>query len=215
MPDAIKLVVAVPTAGMVRMGFAYSLAGMISKVAAHGIPTRPESSIEMKMDVVESSVIHTNREQLAKRAIDAGMTHLMFLDDDMIFEPQVLEIMLGRRQSVVCTNYLIKTEPARDFVAVGLGGNRVDTTEGTTGIVPVAYSGFGVSVFEVEVFKKTPQPWFLPKFMPESNSYTTEDNPFYERVREAGFKVYLDQDASKLVSHLGGKAWNWRDVKHG
>lgn len=211
----IKLVVAIPTAGSVRMGFAYSLAGMISKTAAHGIPSRPEASLEVKMDVVESSVIHTNREQLAKRAIDAGMTHLMFLDDDMVFEPHILDMMLGRRQAVVCTNYLIKTEPAADFVAVGLNGNRVKTTEGTTGLVPIAYSGFGVSLFEVEVFKRTPQPWFLPKFIPESNTYTTEDNPFYERVREAGFPVYLDQDASKLVSHLGGKAWNWRDVKHG
>jgi hypothetical protein len=63
--------------------------------------------------------------------------------------------------------------------------------------------------------KRTPKAWFLPKFMPESNSYTTEDNPFYERAREAGFKVYLDQDASKLVSHIGRKAWHWSEVKHG
>lgn len=212
---AIKLVIAIPTAGTVRMGFAYSLAGMVAHVAAHGIRTRPEDGIELKMDIVESSVIHTNREQLCKRAIDAGMTHLLFLDDDMVFEPQILEVMLGRRQPVVCTNYLIKTEPAKDFVAVGLKGNRVDTTEGSTGLVPVAYSGFGVSLFEIDVFKTTPQPWFLPKFIAESNSYTTEDNPFYERVRAVGHTVYLDQDASKLVSHLGSKAWNWAEVKHG
>ncbi len=211
----IKLVIAVPTAGSVRMGFAYSLAGMVSYVAANGVPSRPEAGIDMRMDVVESSVIHTNREQLAKRAIDAGMTHLMFLDDDMVFEPQILDVMLGRRQAVVCTNYLIKTEPAKDFVAVGLNGGRVDTTERSTGLLPIAYSGFGVSLFEVEVFKTTPQPWFLPKFIPETSSYTTEDNPFYERVRAAGHTVYLDQDASKLVSHLGAKAWNWREVKRG
>lgn len=211
----IKLVIAIPTAGMVRMGFAYSLAGMVAHVAANAIPQRPESTIELKMDIVESSVIHTNREQLVRRAIDAGQTHLMFLDDDMVFEPQILGIMLGRRQPVVCTNYLIKTEPAADFVAVGLNGQRVATSEHSTGLVPIAYSGFGVSVFEVGVFKDTPQPYFLPKFIPESNSYTTEDNPFYERVRNAGHTVYLDQDASKLVSHLGSKAWNWREVKHG
>ncbi len=211
----IKVVVAVPTAGSVRMGFAASLAGMISKVAAHGMPTRPEASIALSMDVVESSVIHTNREQLCKRAIAAEMTHLLFLDDDMVFEPNILEVMLGRRQPVVCTNYLIKTEPAKDFVAVSLEGHRVQTREHSTGLVPIAYSGFGVSLFEIEVFKKTPQPWFLPKFMPETDSYTTEDNPFYERVRDAGFEVFLDQDASKLVSHLGSKSWNWSEVKYG
>lgn len=210
----IRLVIAVPTAGTVRMGFAYSIAGLIARVAAEGIPTRPESVIAIRMDVVESSVIHSNREALCKRAIGADMTHLLFLDDDMIFEPQALDIMLGRRQQVVCTNYLIKTDNP-DFVAVGLNGRRLPTLPESTGIQPIAYSGFGVSLFEVEVFKRTPQPWFLPKFIPESDTYTTEDNPFYERVRDAGHQVYLDHDASKLVSHLGTKAWNWKEFKHG
>ena len=215
MSDVIKLVIAIPTAGTVKMGFAYSLAGLIGYISANAIPSRPEATLEVKMDVVESSVIHTNREKLVRRAIDTGMTHLMFLDDDMVFEPNILDVMLGRRQPVVCTNYLIKTDACDSFVAVGLKDKRVTTTEKSRGIVPIAYSGFGVSVFEIEVFKNTPQPWFLPKFIPEDNGYTTEDNPFYERVRNAGYKVYLDQDASKLVSHLGGSSWNWKEYKHG
>ena len=215
MSDVIKLVIAIPTAGTVKMGFAYSLAGLIGHISANAIPSRPEATLEVRMDIVESSVIHTNREKLVRRAIDAGMTHLMFLDDDMVFEPNILDVMLGRRQSVVCTNYLIKTDAKDSFVAVGLNDKRVVTAEKSTGLKPVAYSGFGVSVFDIDVFKNTPQPWFLPKFIPEENGYTTEDNPFYERVREAGYKVYLDQDASKLVSHLGGASWNWKEYKNG
>lgn len=214
MSNNVDLVIAIPTAGMVRMSFAYSLCGLVSNTAAKGMPTRPEATLTVCMDIVESSVIHTNREQLVKRAIDAGKTHLMFFDDDMTFEPQVLEIMLGRRQQVVCTNYLIKTAKPQ-FVAVGLDGNRVPTLESSTGLQPIAYSGFGCSLFDLEVFKKTPQPWFLPKFIPESNSYTTEDNPCYERIREAGFPVYLDHDASKLLSHIGSRAWNWKEYSNG
>lgn len=210
----IRLAIAVPTAGMVRMGFAYSLCGLISAVAARGMPTRPEASLTISMDVVESSVIHTNREQLVRRAIDGGKTHLMFFDDDMTFEPQILEIMLGRRQPVVVVNYLIKTADP-EFVAVGLDGKRVPTRDDSTGLQPIAYSGFGASLFDLDVFNGTPQPWFLPKFIPESNSYTTEDNPCFERIREAGHTVYLDHDASKLVSHHGSRAWNWKEVGHG
>jgi hypothetical protein len=215
MSDVIKLVIAIPTAGTVKMGFAYSLAGLVGYLGAHAIRTRPEATLEVQMDVVESSVIHTNREKLVRRAIDSDKTHLVFLDDDMVFEPNILDIMLGRRQPVVCTNYLIKTDACDSFVAVGLNDKRVNTLEKSTGLKPIAYSGFGVSVFEIEVFKNTPQPWFLPKFIPEDNGYTTEDNPFYERVRNAGYKVFLDQDASKLVSHLGGSSWNWREFRNG
>jgi hypothetical protein len=214
MPD-VKLVIAIPTAGKVPMGFAYSLAGMIAKIGAHRIPTLPEATIEICMDIVESSNWITNREQLARRAIDGGKTHLLFLDDDMTFEPQILEIMLGRRQAIVCTNYLIKTEACDSFVAVGMDGKRLPTTEASVGIEPILYSGFGVSIFDTEVFKKTPQPWFAPDFDAATSSYTTEDNPFYRRAREAGFDVFLDHDASKLVSHVGAKAWNWKEYKHG
>ncbi len=211
MGETIKLSICVPTAGMVRAGFAYSLAGMISKIA-QGIPTRPEASLEVDMDIQESSVIHSNREMLAKRAITNEKTHILFLDDDMCFEPQVLDILLGRRQPVVAVNYLIKTFPL-EFVAVDLDGRRIITTAESTGLQSMSYSGFGVSLFETRVFAGTPQPWFQPEFVPEANSYTTEDNPCYRRIREAGFPCYLDHDASKLVKHMGsfGYVWNqWR-----
>lgn len=215
MADTIKLVIGIPTTGMVSMGFAYSLSGLISYLAANGAKSRPESAIEVSMDVQESSVIHTNREQIVSRAIERGSTHLLFLDHDMVFEPNILDVMLGRRQSIVVTNYCLKqAEP--DFVAVDLNGKRVRTTAESTGLLPIYYSGFGVSLFEVEAFKKTPQPWFLPRFVPESNTYTTEDAPCFERLREAGFTVYLDQDASKLVTgHIGLKGWCWKEFKHG
>ena len=62
------------------------------------------------------------------------------------------------------------------------------------------------------MFKDIPQPWFLPEFLPETSDYTTEDNPCYRKIREAGHQVYLDQDASKLVAHHGSAAWTWNQL---
>ena len=59
-------------------------------------------------------------------------------------------------------------------MAVGLDGQRVATTEDSAGLQEIEYSGFGVSIFDLEVFKKTPQPWFAPDFNPEKSEYTTE-----------------------------------------
>lgn len=208
--ESIKVSVAVPTGGMNPMSFTYSVAGLVGFTAANSVPSMPGAEIDLQLNIVESSNWITNREQLARHAIDAGCTHLMFLDDDMSFHPTVLSVLLGRRQPIVVTNYLIKTD-APEFVAVGLDGNRIPTTEHSTGLQPIAYSGFGVSLFEVEVFRRTPQPWFMPDFDPSQNSYTTEDNPFFRRAREAGFKVLLDHDASKLLGHVGRRAWRWQE----
>lgn len=208
MSETIKLLIGIPTAGMVRAGFAYSLAAMVGNLSK-GVKTRPEADLEISMDMQESSVIHSNREQLVKRAITNGHTHLLFLDDDMVFEPQIIEIMLGRRQPVVAANYLIKTFPL-EFVAVAPNGQRVCTLPESTGLQEIAYTGFGVSLFEIDVWKRTPQPWFQPEFVPEADAYTTEDNPCYRRIREAGFKCYLDHDASKLVDHMGHAKYGWK-----
>jgi len=210
----IRLVIAIPTAGMVRMDFAYSLAGLVSYLAANCIPSRQECSLTVAIDVAASSVIHGNRESLVMRAIAADRTHILFLDDDMCFDPSVANILFSRRQPVVATNYMIKDEKRDKFVAIALEGNkRIATRASSTGLVPICYSGFGVSLFEVEVFKKTPQPWFHPLWIEANKGYTTEDNPCYERIRNAGFPCYVDQDASKLVRHLGFSSWDWTEFK--
>jgi hypothetical protein len=193
------------------MGFAYSLCALISYLAVNGIKSRPEVSLSMSMEIQESSVIHTNREKIVSNAIKNKSDMLLFLDHDMVFDPSILDVLLGRRQPIVITNYKTKKEGGR-FTTMGLDYQPVATTEDSTGLLPVAYGGFGVSLFDVEVFKSTPQPWFMPKFDAENNCYTTEDNPCFERLREAGHTVYLDHDASKLITgHVGQKAYTWRE----
>lgn len=209
--STLDISVGVPSAGRVPISFAYSLAGMVASVAAGGLKTVADAEIKLTLDIVESSNWITNREQLARRALDSGRTHLMFLDDDMTFDPRVLAILAGRRHDIVVSNYLIKSDKP-EFVAVGLDGRRVSTTRDSTGILPIAYSGFGVSLISTEVFKRTPQPWFMPEFNPQKSEYTTEDNPFFRRARESGFTVYLDHDASKMIGHVGQRTWYWNEV---
>lgn len=210
----IRVMVSIPTAGMVPAMFAYSVAGMVARFAADQVPTVPEASISMILRMVESSNWITNREKLGKMALDEDATHILTLDDDMTFDPRVLEVLLGRRQDVVLTNYLIKSLPPKDFVAVDLNGRRLPTTARSTGIQPIQYSGFGVGLIKTDVLRKVPRPWFLPKYNAEQFEYTTEDMPFFEKVREAGFMVYVDHDASKMVGHIGRKTWFWDEVKH-
>lgn len=210
MSESIKLLIAIPTAGTVKFIFAYSLASLIARLT-QGITTRPDEEFSVSIEGQVSSVIHSNRELLARHSVDNGYTHLLFIDDDMGFNPSAVDIMMGRRHPVVACNYLIKHPDHVDpqFVTVGLNGHRIVTRAESTGLQEIAYSGFGLSLFETRVFKDTPQPWFLPKFVPEANCYTTEDNPFFERVRAAGFPCYVDHDASKMVDHNGDKSWKW------
>lgn len=207
----IRLTIAVPTAGMVCAGFMKSGMGLIGYLGSRGIASRPKDTLHVSTSWAESASWIGNRHALVKGAIETGQTHILFLDDDMVFEPNIADVLFSRRHPVVVTNYLIKCDKP-EFVAVGLDGKRLPTTKESSGIEPILYSGFGVSLFDVEVFKKTPRPWFTPDFSAETDEYTTEDNPCYRKIREAGFPVYLDHDATKLVtSHVGRKGWCWSE----
>ena len=204
----LSITVAVPTAGTVPIDFAYSLVALVSHIMSKGVASRRECSVGLRFDVVQSSSIHGNREQLARRSVDRGDTHLLFIDDDMEFQPEALEFMLGRRAPVVVTNYLLKrSEP--EFMAVGLDGYRVPTLPDSMGTYPIGFAGFGFSLFEAEVFKRIPQPWFTTEW--DGTKHTTEDYPFFTKVRAAGYDVLLDHDASKLLGHCGRKVWRWAE----
>jgi hypothetical protein len=205
--DELRLTIAIPTAGKVSMDFAFSLCALMSYHATKGFPIA-QRNVVLSMDVVRSTIIPGNRETLASRALKKGQTHLMFIDDDMTFQPSILDLLLSRKRPVVITNYLIKTMEPK-FVAIGLDGKRVPTEEESTGLEQVVSGGFGVSLFETEVFKKTAKPWFMPDFIAHEDAYTPEDAPFFRRVTEAGFPIMLDQDASKMVRHQGLYEWSW------
>lgn len=206
----IRLVIGIPTSGMVPAGFTSSCMALVKSLAEQGIPSRKEADFDYAPVWCESASWISNRYEIVKGAIAQDATHLLFLDDDMVFLPQAVDLLFSRRHPIVVTNYLIKTEPPRDFVAVGLDGERVVTTSKSTGIEPILYSGFGLSLFDLEVFRKTAEPWFLPEFVADRRIITTEDNPCFRRFREAGFPVYLDHDATKfIVGHSGRKGWNW------
>lgn len=191
------------------MGFAMSLAGLVAYTSSRGCPRRPQTELTLRMGVAESSVIHGNRAAIVKDALAGGWTHLLFLDHDMVFEPHIADVLLSRRQPVVVTNYLMKAA-VPEFVAVDLDGKRVVTDAHSTGLLPISYSGFGVSLFETKVFERTPKPWFLPEYEVENDLYTTEDNPCFRRIRDAGYTILLDQDASRLITgHIGQRGWAW------
>jgi hypothetical protein len=214
MTEEIRLTIGVPTSGFVRSAFSHSLANMMGHLCSVGIKSEGSKTLTILLEMLESSVIHSSRETLADKALAADATHLMFLDDDMVFEPDILDTLISRHLPIVLTNYLLKVDDPK-FLCTDKNGQGVSTFEHSTGIQPVNAGGFGVSLFETEVFKKTPKPWFLPLYVAEAKGYTTEDVAFFYRTRKAGFEAFVDHDASKKVSHVGNKRWNWKEYKHG
>lgn len=201
-----RLAVCVPTSGRVTATFAYALAQTV------GFFGTWEATERLKLLVQQSSSIHSNREQLVEQALEWDATHVLFIDDDMFWTPQAVLSLLGRQLAFVACNYVKRSFPI-EFVSVDMHGNRIATTEESTGVVECQFSGFGVSLIRAEVFRALSRPWFLPGYSHELKEYSTEDMPLYIAARAAGFIPHIDHDASKMgIFHVGEHqyAWNQR-----
>jgi hypothetical protein len=204
------VLVCTPTSGMCRAAFAFSLARLA--MYFNQVPIYPEIK-EQSMQFLywEGTGVSHNREKMIREMLKNDCTHLLFIDDDMGFNPNVLHILASRRQPIVGCNYRIRTPPGL-FMAVDDKSNRVPTTKEKTGLEPVLYMGFGFCLIERRVFEDTKEPRFLPQYIsnPETGEgvYTTEDVVFFANQP---YPVYIDHDASKLIWHSGNILYTWAD----
>ena len=151
--ERVKVGIAVPTAGLIRAACVFSLMQVVGKLAQTRLwPEAKEQGLTILMR--EGSGIGPNREKMVEEAIANDCTHVCFVDDDMSFEPEAFMSLCRRRLPIVGCNYRMKFPPAQ-FTAVHLEKERgrMETTRESTGLEPVCYMGFGLSLIETRVFQ--------------------------------------------------------------
>jgi hypothetical protein len=200
----------IPSTGMCRIDFAISLAKMMTVFMRVKVLDDTENQ-RASLRMVESSGISTNREQLVMDCLNDGCTHICFMDEDMKFDPFTLHRIARHKKPMVVCNYRIRKKGG-DFSAMSLSPpTRVITNADSTGLEPCAFAGFGFSLIAREVFEQIPHPWFPIIWSDKYGRYSTEDKPFCEMVRKRGYEIYVDHDASKMVSHIGTYDFKYDD----
>lgn len=205
--ENVQLMVGVPTAGRITMPCARGLLLLMDEMRKRVLYAETKKQTAF-VNFQQSSVIAASRERMGEECLKMDCTHLLFVDDDMHFEPDAVGILASRREPIVGVNYRLRYPPA-PFAAkhADRSDRSVETTEESTGIEPIDYIGFGLCLIETRVFRAMPQPWFLPFF--ENGKHTTEDIPFFRKAREHGFGTYVDHDASKRIGHVGECVYTW------
>lgn len=151
---------------------------------------------------------------LARWALEEGCEWLWTMDDDHVFEPDMLLQMLGHDKDLVGPLVLQRSPPFQpiaytDFSDDGeFDRKRIrlsDHPEG--GMVRIHSSGRVGMLIRRHVLEGLADPWFEGgKLTPE---LPTEDIYFTDKAREAGFEVWVDLDAP--LGHLTtGTIWPTR-----
>lgn len=206
MSKVLSVSIATPTAGTIHACYAMSLTRLVLHFLQTPVLAQEYSNKRIITQMQVGANIGQARDNMCDAAIAQGCNHLLFIDDDMGFSEDCLNIALARQMPIVLANYRRKMPPGF-FTATKIDKDEniteIQTTTESTSLQECYYGGFGFCLIDVEVLKAVKKPRFLMEYSHELESYTTEDFPFFREARKAGYPAYVDQEVSKRVYHNG------------
>lgn len=158
---------------------------------------------------IQNSLLPKGRRLAIEQAVMTGCTHLLTLDDDMMFAPNVVDLMMrgfgDTRCALVLANYQNKTSPGRPTTQRLKPDGKPEFVESKdkTGLEEVARGGLGLALMDIEKVNSLERPLFAVAWLPDIGAEYGEDLFFCDKVRKAGFKVLVDHDASNRTRHIG------------
>jgi glycosyltransferase involved in cell wall biosynthesis len=135
-----------------------------------------------------------NRNIAIELALTNEFTHIMFIDDDVVFKPDLVKRLLRHNLDVIGGLYLMRSYPhapiAFDYADErGYCRHRV-MKESDNGVVQVESTGLGCVLVNMEVFKKLERPFVTMGEI--EKDHWCDDTSLWKRVKEQGFKIHID-----------------------
>lgn len=154
----------------------------------------PEGS---KHQRVTGGSLANNRNTLVRLAQEGGYSHLLFVDDDTMFSPDLLIQLLSHDKDVVSSHCLQKSAPFRPYIFDGMdldGKFKFQKLKGETGLIKVLGVGIGGFLIKTSVFDKLPKPYFYTHYNGETEWW--DDILFNKTLIENDVEIYCDLNAT-------------------
>lgn len=209
----LNVAISTPSYGYMRTAYNTSIVRMMLHYMGTPVFGRESEPRAFAYNVQQGSMVASQRQLMVQWALDHNASHILFVDEDMGFAPNVLNQLLSRQMSVVTCNYIMKIWP-KTFTARNMEEDGwIATTADKDSLEECSFSGMGMALIEREALLALPvdQPWFQNLWEPEYHGYSTEDRSFCKLLKSLGYPTYIDHRASKLVYHVGDHSYSWDD----
>lgn len=132
------------------------------------------------------------RNDIVRQALNEGITHLMMFDTDQIYERDTIKRLLSHKKDVVGCMVCRRYPPFDPLLLKGSISHYQTISDWQPGeLVEVDATGAGCLMFNMDVFRRMPEPWF--KFRKtDDGAPIGEDIGFCSDLRKAGFQIYVD-----------------------
>lgn len=177
-----RLLIAIPCGDTVRYEFAESLANLCKHLSDIGV--------EYDLKWHEGSLVYMAREELANHAINEAYTHMLWLDTDMVFTPDMFDLLREIKEPFATGCYRARRCPYAFVMKDSQDlGKRVMTLPDKP--FEVLGCGFGFVLIETDALYKV-RSKYMTTFTPTPHS--GEDFAFCERWLEMGNRIIAHPD---------------------
>lgn len=139
------------------------------------------------------------RNSLVREALAEGCTHLIMMDVDQCYHQNTIPRLLSHKKPVVGCLVYRRYPPFDPLMLRGKidGYETIDKWEPGS-LVEVDATGTGCLLFDMQVFRRMPAPWF--RFRMNGAKQVGEDIGFCSDLRMAGYRIFVD--TSVPAGHL-------------
>jgi hypothetical protein len=201
------IAICVPTRDLCASEFTHSWVKLVAHFCTNYVATGKADIINL-MDC--GTLLPDMRNVLAETAIKLGATHILWLDNDMIFPCDLIERLYQNGKPIVGAGYSQRKNPAKPVAAKN--GYWVYTEEKSSGLERVDYIGMGAMLVETAVYDALEKPWHCVGWNEAKRNIVGEDVYFCRKAMEVGAETWIDHDLSKEIGHIGYRTFTYRDA---
>jgi len=149
----------------------------------------------------DNGPIDALRNDIVEKALKIGVTKLIMCDVDQVYDTQTITKLLAHKLPVVGA-MINRRYPPFDPIMMRITdeGYKPITNYNPGDLVECDATGTGCIMYSMEVFRKTPYPWFRFQKNPDNGMTIGEDIGFCQDLKAAGYKIYVDTSIN--IGHL-------------
>lgn len=184
--------------GTLRIEMVQSLIAALFYMAEHGQPCN--------IWFQSGGYVDVNRNVIIDEAIKAKSTHLLFIDNDMIFPKEAIMTLLKHDKDIVGGNYNARLEPTSksgggSTVKGFVDGEIVSMVKLPKKLFQAYAIPTGFMMIRLDALKAMEKPYFEAWIEQAKNRHWTEDVYFCHLANQAGIKVWCDPTIK--IGHVG------------
>ena len=194
------LLIGMCTGGTVRSETVTSLVGAMEVVKSHGIGTN--------LRIMVGGYVSMNRNKLVRSALEMNASHLLFIDNDHMFDPSAIQRLIDADKDIVGVNYNSRGAPGQPVVStIKLVDPKIDpqkdkivNSEFPAQLFKLFALGTGFMLIKTDVFRNMKAPWFVDGEDKDGECFT-EDIDFCRKAHLAGYDVWCSPTIP--MKHIG------------